>query len=64
MRWAWVSLPHATFAVGVRDGRVVDTAPIARWALGKSWRECASYWQRKGARFAELHPELDRAVRE
>lgn len=53
-RWIWVSLPHATFAVVIRDGRVVDAAPIARWAVGKPERQVADYWRRKGARFAPL----------
>jgi hypothetical protein len=53
-RWIWVSLPHATFAVVVQGGRVVDAAPIARWAVGKSERQVADYFRRKGARFAPL----------
>ncbi|MET8864657.1 hypothetical protein ABZW11_17105 [Nonomuraea sp. NPDC004580] len=53
-RWVWVSMPHATFAVVVRDGRVSDAAPIARWAVGKPERQVADYFRRKGATFAPL----------
>ncbi|MFF0864139.1 hypothetical protein ACFYUV_20440 [Nonomuraea sp. NPDC003560] len=53
-RWFWVSLAYATFAIVVRDGRVVDAAPIARWAIGKPEQRVADYYRRKGAEFAEL----------
>lgn len=53
-RWVWVSLPHATFAVVSRGGRVVDAAPIARWAVGKDERFVADYYRRKGAEFVSL----------
>lgn len=57
MRWCWVSLPHATFGVGVHGGVVVEVAPVAGWALGKPWATCSAYWVRKGARFAEVFPD-------
>lgn len=50
-RWMWVSLPHATFALAASGGRIVDAAPIARWAVGKPEREVAAYFRRHGARF-------------
>lgn len=50
-RWIWVSLPHATFAIGTHDGLVVSAAPIARWAIGKDEREVANYFRRRGATF-------------
>jgi hypothetical protein len=53
-RWIWVSLTYATFAIVVRDGRVVDAAPIARWAVGRPERRVADYYRRKGAQFASL----------
>ena len=55
--WVWVSLPYATFGIEVRDGRVVDAAPIARWAIGKSEQYVANYYRRKGARFVKLEEE-------
>ena len=48
-RWFWVSLPFATFGVCVRDGTVIDAAPIARWAVGKPWSQVGNYYLRKGA---------------
>ncbi|WP_187414211.1 hypothetical protein [Nonomuraea sp. PA05] len=53
-RWIWVSLTYATFAVVVRDGRVVDAAPIARWSIGKPEQRVADYYKRKGAEFVPL----------
>lgn len=53
-RWIWVSLPYATFAVVVRDGVVVDAAPIARWAIGKPEEKVATFYRRKGATFVPL----------
>ena len=55
-RWCWVSLDYATFGIAVRDGKVVDAAPIARWSIGTDWRTVAGYFPRKGARFAEATP--------
>jgi len=49
-----VSLPYATFALCVRDGRVVDAAPIAKWAIGKDEREVAAYYRKRGAKFEDL----------
>ena len=54
MQWIYVSLPHATFALAVRDGHVVDAAPIARWAIGKDERYVADYYRRRGARFERI----------
>lgn len=54
MRWVWVSLPWATFGLAVRDGRVVDAAPIARWCIGRPEHEVATYWRGRGAVFARL----------
>jgi hypothetical protein len=43
--------------IEVRDGRVMDAAPIARWTIGKSERYVADYYRRKGARFVKLEEE-------
>lgn len=55
MRWIWVSMPHATFGLGVREGYVVDAAPIARWAVGKSERWVAAYYRKKHAQIVPLN---------
>lgn len=52
--WIWISLHYATFGVEVRDGRIVDAAPIARWAVGKAERPVADYYRQRGARFQRL----------
>lgn len=54
MSWIWVSLPWATFGLRVEDGVVKEAAPIARWCIGRSEREVAAYWRRRGARFERL----------
>lgn len=54
MVWVWVSLPWATFGLGVRGGVVVEAAPIARWCVGKPEQQVAAYWRGRGARFERL----------
>lgn len=51
MRCIWVSLPYATFGILASGGRVIDAAPIARWAIGKDESYVADYYRRKGAWF-------------
>ena len=53
-RWIWVSLPHATFGIATRDGRVVDAAPIARWSIGKPEQVVADHYRQRGAEFRPL----------
>jgi hypothetical protein len=52
-RYFWISLPYATFGVGVTDGRVSSAAPIAKWALGKD-ASTLSFYRRKGADIVEI----------
>lgn len=54
VRWIWVSLDYATYGIAVKDGKVVDAAPIAYWMVGKDERYCASWLKKKGARFVPL----------
>ena len=44
-----ISLPYATFGLVVEDGQVVEAAPIAQWAVGKSVEYVIGYYWRKGA---------------
>jgi len=44
-----VVLPHAVFGVVVINDKVVQTAPIAKWAQGKSWQYVHAYYTKKGA---------------
>lgn len=51
----WVTVPRwATFGLIVRDGRVVEAAPICRWAVGEKERTVADYLRQRGARFERL----------
>jgi hypothetical protein len=53
-KWIWVSLPYATFALHVKDGRIVEAPPIARWTIGKREQVIANYYRSKGAEFRRL----------
>lgn len=57
-RWIWVSLPRATFALIIADGKVVDAAPYGRRYLGWDERKAAEALLRAGAVFVPL-PHLD-----
>jgi hypothetical protein len=52
-RYFWISLPYATFGVGVTNGRVTSTAPIAAWARGKP-ASVLAFYRRKGAEVVEI----------
>ena len=52
-RCIWVSLPHATFGLIISGGRITDTAPIAKWAIGRDEREVSAYFRKRGAQFAD-----------
>lgn len=52
-RYFYVSLPYATFGVGIRDGVVTSAAPIAAWALGKP-AKALSFYRKKGAEIVEI----------
>ena len=45
--WLRVTLPYATFILGAADGKVA-TAPGAEWAQGRSTRDVAAYFRRRG----------------
>ena len=45
--WLRVTLPYATFILGTDDGKVT-TAPGAEWAQGRSTRDVAAYFRRRG----------------
>jgi hypothetical protein len=49
-----VEVPHAVFSVSVVEGRVVGTAPIAGWMIGKPWERIQGWITRKGGSWMEL----------
>jgi len=55
--WVQITLKFATFALGIRDGTIVEAAPIAKWTLGKDERFVADYYRRRGATFNRLPDE-------
>lgn len=52
-RYFWISLPYATFGVGITNGMVTSTAPIASWARGKR-AGVLRFYRRKGAQIVEI----------
>ncbi len=40
--------PHFVCGLVVADGRVVEAAPIVRWALGRRWSDVREAMKRKG----------------
>jgi len=56
LRWFYVSLPRATFAVGVLGGRVVTGPPYMRRqiALGRQWADLAGAWRNAADRRPDL----------
>lgn len=64
--WMGVALPYATFALGIRDGRVVDAPPIA-WKtmrrIGTDWQTVKSFYRQQGGLIRPL-PELTAAARQ
>jgi hypothetical protein len=56
VKYWWVSMDHATFALGVEDGRVVEAPQIARWTRRKQWQFVQGYYKGRGARVERLKP--------
>lgn len=50
----WVKAPGATYGLVVKDGRVVEAPPIARWAVGEPERTVAQYLRHRGAVFKRI----------
>lgn len=45
-----VTLYYACYGIVVDDDRIVEAAPIARWAVGKPFAEFVAWVRRKGGR--------------
>ena len=43
----WVRAPHFCATLVVHDQIVRETAPILKWAKGKRWDYCRSYFARR-----------------
>ena len=53
-KWIWVSLSYATYGIKVKDGRVIDAAPIARWMIGKETSFIREWITKKGGTYEVL----------
>jgi hypothetical protein len=53
-----ISGPRWTFGVLVRDGRVVESAPLSKWAIGKRISVVVNWWRKNGADQISRHPTL------
>lgn len=49
-----VDLPWAVFGLILEDNVVIEAAPIASWATGKSAREVLAYYKGRGARLERI----------
>lgn len=43
-----ITTPFACYGIVVLNGLVVEAAPIAYWAVGKTWEYVSNYYKRKG----------------
>jgi hypothetical protein len=47
-RLVYVRMPYATYGLIIRNGRVVEAPPIARWMVGRPEHEMAAWITGKG----------------
>jgi hypothetical protein len=52
-RWVYVTMPHATFALGIKGVIVVIAPPIAKWTIGRHQGVVSTYYKHRGATFAD-----------
>lgn len=52
-----VEAPHFVAGIVFVEGVCTEAAPIMRWAAGKSARELAAYFKRKGWIAKKIAPE-------
>jgi hypothetical protein len=45
-----VTLSYACYGVVVRDGQIIEAAPIARWSVGKPLAQFAAWVRKKGGK--------------
>lgn len=50
----WVSLAYATFGIDVLNGKVVRSAPIGHWMVGKDFDFITSWIESKGGEWKIL----------
>lgn len=52
-----IVLRYACYAIEIRDGAIVDAAPIAKWAIGKKLNWFKGWVEKKGGTVKLLHPK-------
>lgn len=50
----YVDIGYATFLVITDSGKVINTAPIVKWMVGKSWAECQVWIRKKNGSIEKL----------
>lgn len=54
INWFVIDIPYAYFAIAIKDGKLVDAAPIAKWALGKTQDYFFNWVKKKGGRIIKI----------
>lgn len=54
-----IHAPHFCAGLIIRDGHVIDAAPILRWTIGKERDQLKAYLHRKGWRGVLAPPPSD-----
>ena len=47
MTTCFVTLPYATFGIRVKQGKIVNAPPIAKWMIGKTLLEVRAWVAKK-----------------
>lgn len=53
-----ISMPYATYGIVLDESKVIETAPIAHWMLGKTEADVRAWVTKKGGRIVELLEKL------
>lgn len=57
MKWWRITTNYACFAFSEKNGIVVETAPIASWAIGVDTNKVLAWYKKKGATIELLSDE-------
>lgn len=50
----WISMSYATFGIESENNKIVNTAPIAKWMMGKTLQEIKPWLKNKKAKVKEI----------
>ena len=54
MRTYYIDIHYACFGIVIKDNIIIDTAPIAKWMLGKTTTEVSKWLKSKNAKIIRL----------